>query len=70
MGSLVFIQFFTFERHHIKARTYLFAPIVYLMMYILILVELNALIKSLWSHYKHKDIPWQNWQRKGLKKAN
>lgn len=62
-----FVQVFTPDRKYNKTNAYILAPIGWLMFYLVTLIELNALGKSLYSLYSNKAIKWQSWKRTGLK---
>lgn len=62
-----FVQVFTPDRKYNKTDAYLLAPIGWLMFYLITLIEINALGKSLYSLYTNKAIKWQSWKRTGLK---
>jgi len=44
---------------------YLLSPIAWLLFYISTLVEYSALIRSIWTFLRKKEVVWQKWQRSG-----
>ncbi len=53
-----------FERH--KVRYLLLIPIAWLLFYAAALVELYAVIKSIWGLWRKHELDWQQWQRVGV----
>lgn len=45
---------------------YFISPIGWLLFYLATFVEYNALMRSLWSAFRKKEVTWQRWQRHGV----
>ncbi len=68
--TLVFyLQGFTLDSKFNQKNVYLLAPIGWLMFYSITLIELIALLRSLWSISRNRQIQWQSWKRTGIKNA-
>lgn len=66
--TLVFyVQNFALDSKFNKKNVYLLAPIGWLMFYSITIVELIALLRSLWSIVRKRQIKWQSWKRAGIK---
>ncbi len=61
-----FVQVFTPDRKYNKTNAYVLAPIGWLMFYLVTVIELMALIRSLHGMYSNKPVVWQSWKRTGL----
>lgn len=65
--SFVFlVQAFSGDRKYNKISPYILMPIGWLMFYLITIVEVQALAKSIWSIYRNKELLWQRWERKGI----
>lgn len=49
-----------------KIGFYFLAPIGWLLFYVSTVVEVNALIKSIWGYFRGTELKWQKWQRAGV----
>ncbi len=65
MLTFMLLMVFIFERGR-DWRLLLLAPIAWLFFYVTTVVELNALVKSLWGILRKKELKWQRWQRSGI----
>ncbi|GEM_PF-5859188 len=66
--TLVFyVQVFALDSKFNKKNVYLLAPIGWLMFYSITIVELVALVRSLSSIMRKRQIKWQSWKREGIK---
>lgn len=65
LSAFMALIIFAFEREH-DLRLLLLAPIAWLMFYVMALVEINALFRSLWGVARNKEVMWQRWQRQGI----
>lgn len=45
------------------------APIGWILFYVLTFVEYQALLASIWTMFRKKEVIWQRWQRQGILKA-
>jgi poly-beta-1,6-N-acetyl-D-glucosamine synthase len=61
-----FVQVFVSDRKYNTKSIYTLAPIAWLMFYFITYIEIKALINSLLSLYKKREIKWQRWERKGI----
>jgi poly-beta-1,6-N-acetyl-D-glucosamine synthase len=61
-----FVQVFARDNKYNKSNVYILAPVGWLMFYLITIVEINALAKSLSSLYRNKAVEWQSWKRTGL----
>ncbi|KKR15145.1 MAG: Glycosyl transferase family 2 [Parcubacteria group bacterium GW2011_GWC1_39_29] len=69
--SFVFlVQMFSNDRRYNKISPYILMPIGWLMFYLITIVEVQALSKSIWGIYHHKELHWQRWERKGIGQGN
>ena len=65
--SLVFfVRSFTRDSKYDHKHAYLIAPIAWIMFYVVMAVEVNALVKSLWGLLRNKEVVWQRWERTGI----
>lgn len=65
--TLVFyMQAFTNDSRFNKKSVYLLAPISWLMFYSITFIELIALVRSLWSIGRRRQVAWQSWKRTGI----
>jgi hypothetical protein len=65
--SFVFlVQMFSDDRKYNKINPYILMPIGWLMFYLITIVEVQALSKSIWGRYHNKEVQWQRWERKGI----
>jgi cellulose synthase/poly-beta-1,6-N-acetylglucosamine synthase-like glycosyltransferase len=67
--SLIFFIQLVDERRNGKPFYLLLAPIGWLLFYLTTIVEVNALLKSLWGILCKQDLKWQKWQRKGVRNS-
>lgn len=66
--TLVFyVQVFASDSKFNQKKTYLLAPIGWLLFYAVTFIELLALLRSLWSIFRHRQVTWQSWTRSGIK---
>ncbi len=66
VSFVFFVQLFALDRRFNKSGVYFLAPIAWLMFYLITVIELNALTRSLWSIYHNKEVAWQRWERSGI----
>lgn len=59
------VQMMFDDTRRIHLRFYLLAPIGWLMFYVTTIVEVDALVKSLWGFARKSELRWQRWQRVG-----
>lgn len=65
--SFIFlVQMFSGDRKYNKISPYILMPIGWLMFYLITIVEVQALSKSIWGIYHNKEVRWQRWERKGI----
>ena len=65
VSLIFFIQMFH-EKQHRKPAYLLLAPIGWLLFYLTTIVEVNALVQSIWGVLRKRELAWQRWQRKGV----
>lgn len=69
--SFVFlVQVFSGDRKYNRINPYVLMPIGWLMFYLITIVEVQALTKSIWGVYHNKELRWQRWERKGIGQAD
>jgi biofilm PGA synthesis N-glycosyltransferase PgaC len=65
--TFMFLVIFHLEEKKInKPAVYFLAPIGWLLFYVTTIIEINALIKSVWGFVTKKKLKWQYWERTGL----
>lgn len=69
LSAFMALIIFAFEREH-DLRLLLLAPIAWFLFYVIALVEINALFRSLWGIARNKEVLWQRWQRQGILTAD
>lgn len=46
--------------------SFLIAPLVWLLLQLILLMEFISLIEAIYTYYLKRDLPWQRWQRTGV----
>jgi cellulose synthase/poly-beta-1,6-N-acetylglucosamine synthase-like glycosyltransferase len=65
LSAFMALIVFAFEREH-DLKLLLLAPIAWVLSYVMALVEINAIFRSLWGMARNKEVAWQRWQRQGI----
>ena len=69
--SFVFlVQMFSDDRKYNKINPYILMPIGWLMFYLITIVEVQALSRSVWGIMHNREVSWQRWERKGISQNN
>lgn len=66
VAFMFFVQMVFDEVKKKDVRIYSLAPIGWLMFYVTTIVEVNALVRSMWGFYRHTEVQWQRWKRVGV----
>lgn len=66
LSMVITMQIITEDKKIRKYRYIIYAPIGWLIFYIVDFIEYNALLRSIWSIIRKKKVEWQKWQRVGL----
>jgi cellulose synthase/poly-beta-1,6-N-acetylglucosamine synthase-like glycosyltransferase len=69
VGSMFAVQIFNEKEEARKLSFIVMAPIGWLLFYLSTYVEHNALLRSLWTVMRRREVTWQRWQRKGVNDA-
>ncbi len=70
VSSMFVIQFVFYQKNEKRISFLLLAPIGWLLFYIATYVEFTALLKTIYTFLKKKDVSWQKWERKGIAHIN
>jgi cellulose synthase/poly-beta-1,6-N-acetylglucosamine synthase-like glycosyltransferase len=54
------------ERYFRKAGYFLLTPLFWFFLHLATFVELDSLIKALYTYYRKREVKWQKWQRTGV----
>jgi cellulose synthase/poly-beta-1,6-N-acetylglucosamine synthase-like glycosyltransferase len=64
--AIIFVFLLIEEKQYANISYLLAVPISWFLWHFVMFVELNSLLKSLWTLIRGQEVRWQNWQRNGI----